>query len=298
MREKSYFGKLIWLNEDGGVDMPRVTPHGDGPSPSSADRALALLEAFRPGEEAVDLRELAARASLTKSTAHRLLNILAARGFIESLGDGTYRLGLKVWEIGVRSGRPGSLVAFTQQYLEELAQASQETVHLSVRDGVSAVYIARITSLQRVAAQTYLGQRVPLYCTATGKALLAFAPSHVVDEILSGPLHQFSPLTVTDPDHIRQELENIRQCGYSSNLGQHHPELGGVAAPILGSNGEALAAFGIAGPIYRFTPDKITAMCELVKNVARSASLIAASGLSARSDGFHSPILESYRSEP
>ncbi len=274
--------------------MPRVTSSGDGPSPSSLDRALTLLEAFRVSEDAVELRELAVRASLTKSTTHRLLSILSNHGFIESLGDGTYRLGLKVWEIGVRSGRPGSLVAFTQRHLEELAQASQETVHLSVRDGASAVYIARIPSLQRVAAQTYLGQRVPLFCTATGKALLAFAPNYVIDEILSQPLRRYSDLTVTDPDQLRHELEDIRQNGFSTNMGQHHPEVGGVAAPIIGGSGEAMAAFGIAGPVYRFSPDKITTMCELVKTVARSASLIAASGLSSTRDELHPTTRESF----
>jgi DNA-binding IclR family transcriptional regulator len=234
-----------------------------------------LLEAFREGEGPVALAELAQRAGLARSTAHRLLGILAARGFVESRGDGTYQVGIKVWEIGLRSMRPGGLLGFAQPFLERLAACSEETVHLSVRDGVQAIYVARIASPQRVAAQTHLGQRVPLYCTATGKALLAFSPLEVVDEVLAGPLRAYTPLTVTDPDEIRAELERTRARGYAVNMGQHHLETGGVAAAVFGSRQEVLAAFGIAGPVYRFGEDRTAELGELVRTVAAEASRTA-----------------------
>lgn len=252
--------------------MPRVRSNGDGPTPSSVDRALSLLEAFHPGEGAVRLVDLASRTGLARSTAYRLLNLLASRGFVNALEEGRYAIGLKMWEIGLRSMQPGDLIRFAQPYLHELASTSEETAHLTIRDGNQAIYLARVVSPQRVAAHTQVGMRVPLYCTATGKALLAFAGEDVIAQVLADKRVKVTPETVIDEKALRKELARTRERGYSVNVGQHNSETAGVAAPVIGATGEVIAAFGVAGPRYHFSEDKIVEFGELVRKICQSAS--------------------------
>lgn len=252
--------------------MPRVRSDGVGPTPSSVERALSLLEAFRLGEGSVRLVDLASRTGLTRSTAHRLLNVMANRGFVIALEEGRYGIGLKMWDIGLRSMRPGDLIGFAQPYLQELATMSGETAHLAIRDGYEAIYLARVVSPQRVAAQTQVGMRVPLYCTATGKALVAFGGEDVVAEVMKGKRVKVTPETVIDERALRKELEQTRERGYSVNIGQQHSETAGVAAPLFGVTGHLIAAFGLAGPRYHFSDDRMREFGELVKRVCREAS--------------------------
>lgn len=252
--------------------MPRVRSDGDGPIPSSVERALSLLEAFQPGEGAVRLVDLANRASLTRSTAHRLLHVLAGRGFVTVMDDGRYAIGLKMWEIGLRGIHHGDLMRFAQPYLEDLASTSEETAHLAIRDGNQAVYLGRAVSPQRVAAQTQVGMRVPLYCTATGKALLAFAGEEVIDQVMAEQRVKVTSETVVDEKALRKELARTRERGYSVNVGQQDSETAGVAAPLFGMTGDVVAAFGVAGPRYHFSEGKLVEFGELVRKVASSAS--------------------------
>lgn len=252
--------------------MPRVRAEGDGPIPSSVERALSLLEAFQPGEGAVRLVDLASRARLTRSTAHRLLHVLADRGFVTAMDDGRYAIGLKMWEIGLRGIHHGDLIRFAQPYLEELASTSEETAHLAIRDANQAVYLGRVVSPQRVAAQTQIGMRVPLYCTATGKALLAFSGGTVIDQVMAEERVKVTAETVVDEKMLRKELARIRERGYSVNVGEHDSETAGVASPLFGVAGDVVAAFGVAGPRYHFSKGKLAEFGELVCKVASNAS--------------------------
>lgn len=233
---------------------------------------MSLLEAFLPGEGAVRLVDLASRTSLTRSTAHRLLNVLASRGFVSAVDDGRYAIGLKMWEIGLRSMHPGDLTRFAQPYLRDLAATSEETAHLTIRDGNQALYLARVVSPQRIAAQTQVGMRVPLHCTATGKALVAFAEEDVIAQMMVEKRVKMTSETVIDEKALRKELERTRERGYSVNVGQQHSETAGVAAPVFGATGEVIAAFGVAGPRYHFSDEKIAEFGELVHKVSRNAS--------------------------
>ena len=235
---------------------------------------MSLLEAFRPGEGAVRLVDLASRTGLTRSTAHRLLNVLATRGFVSAVEDGRYAIGLKMWEIGLRSMHPGDLSRFAQPYLQDLASTSGETAHLAIRDGNQAVYLARVVSPQRIAAQTQVGLRVPLYCTATGKALVAFGGEDVIAQVMAEKRVKVTAETVIDEKMLRQELERTRERGYSVNMGQHHSETAGVASPVIGATGEVIAAFGVAGPRYHFSDETIAEFGELVRKVCDSASRV------------------------
>jgi len=235
----------------------------------SVEKALRILEIIGLSEGSLGVSEIAEMAGYPVSTAHRLLGVLVKAGFLYRVGRG-YRIGLKVWEIGAGSGGIGGLVRECQEAMEYLAAETEETIHLAVRDGCWGVYVARIASSQRVGCQTRVGQRVPLFCTATGKALLAFESEAVIRSVLENGLVAYTDKTVVDEGAIKVMLKEVRRLGYSSNDGEYDDQIGGVAAPIRNWQEKVVAAVGVAGPRYRFTEERLRTVGKVVLEVAQS----------------------------
>lgn len=236
---------------------------------TAVERCFVLLDSFRQGEPSVALTELAKRSGLAPSTTHRLLATLVDCGYVVALGNGQYRLGLKAWQLGCRAISQLDIPTAIQPQLERLAAASGETVHVSVLHGPSVVYVARIASSHRVAAQTYLGQSAPAVLTATGRALLAFSPPAAVDRVLDEALRDG---TVASRGKILALLEEVRDTGIARTFEEWQSGLAGVAAPLRDQSGHAIAAMGVAGPSSRFTPEAMEDAAALVRDAAAGVS--------------------------
>lgn len=209
-----------------------------------------LLEAFRGPERVVGVSELARRSGLWKSTAHRLLGELEAIGFVEREGTG-YRLGLQLFELGVRVGayRPGGLRDLAISELSQLHVATGLTAFLAVLEGDEIVLIEKVH--QRRASQlpalvTSPGVRLPATCSALGKAMLAHAPIEQISELFRTRLPRRTPYSIIEPARLMRELATIKETG----LAREHEELVvgavSIASPVM-SHGTAIAAIGLSG---------------------------------------------------
>lgn len=230
-------------------------------------KGLALLEVLSQEEAPVGITELARALSLTKSNVHRLLGTLVACGYVETAG-GKYSATLKLWQVGSPVLRRLEIKSVARPHLDQLAEATRETVHLSILDGDEVLYIDKIDSPQPVRAYSEIGGKAPAYCVATGKALLAFRAMDV-------PLPKLVPhsrATIVDPLRLRVELEAIRARGYAINKGEWRDSVHGAAAPIWGSGGAVIAAVGISGPADRLTSVALRKMIPLVTRAARDIS--------------------------
>ena len=236
------------------------------------DRAVQILRVFRPGESSLPLREIADRTGLPKSSVHRLAHALAEHNLMISDGNGNYALGVGLWELGSRAIHTRLPIKEIEPYARRIADHCGETCHVGILDGLSAVYVVRVAGSHAVAVQTYLGQRVPAYCTATGKALLAWQPEEVLKSVLAEPLHKFTTNTPTSAEAVRAELELTRQRGYSINIGAWQTDLCGTSVPILNRKGEAVAAIGIAGPLYRFDEARLHEAAGYIRGIAEEIS--------------------------
>lgn len=216
--------------------------------------------------------ELAKRAGMPASTAHRVAQVLVANDLLATDGQGTYSLGLWLVELGDQVLRSRHLLTIAQPFIEQLVRDCQESCHVALLDRGDSVYVARVPGPHVLTVQSHMGQRVPAYCTATGKALLAFQPADVVNEILAGKLKAFTKSTKTSKNAITQELAEIRQRGYSLNFGEWESETVGTAAPIFGPGGAIVAAIGLAGPAYRVSEDRLREFGETVLEVSRDVS--------------------------
>ena len=234
----------------------------------TAAKAFRVLDRLTASDRPLGVSEVAREFGLPKSNVHRVLSTLVTLGYVRSTAAGTYEPTLRAWEIGVRVLNRMSVQRVAAPHLEELAFASGETVHLALRDGDQAVYVAIIESTRAVRTFTRVGQRVPLHCTAVGKVMLAFGGGGMAP----GRLERHSATTITDPTRFAQELERVLGQGFATNLGEWNAEVFGVAAPVFDHLGGVVAALALSGPSERL---KLAALKRVAPQVQATAQRIS-----------------------
>lgn len=218
---------------------------------SSVANALRLIKAFSDEEYEIGISGLAKRLGLAKSTVHRLASTLLEEGMLEQNGEGKYRLGLALFEVGALVRRRMDFTAEARPYLRALMAKTGETVHLAVLDRGSVLYIITHESRQAIRMGGHVGTRAPVHSTAVGKALLAFQAAEVVDRIVARGLPATTPNTITDARALRRELAAVRTRGYAVDDEESELGLRSIAAPIKNDAGGVVASISIAGPVHR-----------------------------------------------
>ncbi|MCF7550640.1 IclR family transcriptional regulator [Pseudonocardia sp. WMMC193] len=233
----------------------RSTQRDGGPI-SVVGRAFGLLAAFQPTDGALSLSELARRTGLSKATVHRLVHQMAEQGAVEISAEGV-RVGTRLFELGQLAARPRSLRDAAAPHLADLREATGETVHLAVSDGAEVLYVQKLESRRVPDVESRVGGRMPLYCTAVGKVLLAHAPADVVREVLAGPLERRTPRTVVAPGLLERELARIRETGVGEEREESTVGVACVASPVFATSGEVVAAVSITGRSTRIDPSRL-----------------------------------------
>jgi DNA-binding IclR family transcriptional regulator len=242
-------------------------------------KGLLVLESIATGEPTT-IQALATELGLTKSNAHRTLQTLAHAGYAtRDETTGNYRSTLKLFELGAKQLASLDVRRLAAPTMRRLADTTEETVHLSILDSDTVIYVDKIDSPQPVRAYSVVGGRAPAYCVATGKALLAFQTRDYLARHLRD-LEAHTPATFTDPDALEAELARIARCGYAVNRGEWRETVGGIAAPIFDALGTAIAAIGISGPLDRLGQKRIKALIPEVLHAGAEVS---------RALGYHGP---------
>lgn len=228
----------------------------DGVPSSVVGRAFALLAAFGPGERDVSLTELARRTGISKATAHRLLHQMAECNVVEVTAEGV-RVGIGLFELGLSAARPVDLREAAAPFLTDLYEATGETVHLAVAEGVDVVYVQKLESRKGPPMASRVGGRMPAYCTGVGKALLAFAPTEELDAVLRAGLIRRTPRTVVAPGLLDRELSRVRETGVAVEHEESAMGISCVASPITGHDGDVVAAVSITGRAHRIDTSRL-----------------------------------------
>ncbi|CAG7612925.1 IclR family transcriptional regulator [Actinacidiphila bryophytorum] len=215
---------------------------------SAADRLLDVLGSFEQAHPALTLAQIARRAGLPLSTAHRLVGALAGWGALERAEDGRYQVGLRLWEVAALAPRGVGLRQAAMPFLEDLYETTHQNVHLAVRDGLEVVYTERISGRSAVGVHSRVGARWPLHATGVGLVLLAHADTAVQDRYCAAELVAFTPYTVTDPARLRRMLAEVRRGGCAVSDRQITEDALSVAAPVRGPHGEVVAAVSVVVP--------------------------------------------------
>lgn len=239
---------------------PRATPEHDRGSlaavpqtprySQSLERGLALLACFTPAQPSMRLADIADKLGLSRSTTHRYATTLVALGFLEQSPSRRYRLGLRAIDLGMTALNSTGLREYAHPYLEELRKRSSYTVNLAVLDGTEILCVDRVRSFRREQSKIDLdlrpGSRLPAYCTAMGKLLLANLPEREQSELLAElKLTKRGPNTLTGRKALREELDEVRAAGFAVNDEELAPELYAIAAPVRNEAREVIAAVNL-----------------------------------------------------
>jgi len=227
---------------------------------SSVANSIRLTKAFSEDEYEMGISALAMRLGLAKSTVHRLATTLVEYDILEQNKEtGKYRLGLALFELGTMVRRKMDTNSGAQVQIHALADETGETVQLAILDHLSVLYIRIRESRQAVRMSSGLGSRAPAHCTGVGKALIAFQPPEIVQQIIDNGLKRYTQGTITDPERLRAELATIRQKGYAIDDEEIEVGLRCIAAPIRDHSGQVTAAISVAAPVQRMTKRNLQA---------------------------------------
>jgi IclR family transcriptional regulator, pca regulon regulatory protein len=233
----------------------------------SLERGLAVLSAFTPDRPALGISELARELALTRSTTHRYVATLARLGYLQQ-DDSTrrYRLGPRVLDLGFAMLGSLELREIAAPHLRRLTDMTGHTANLAIRDDTDVILIDRVRGrpgrYHHLEFTLHVGSRLPSYCSATGKALLAYLPRHDLDRLLDRiDLVQRGPRTLTDKSALLAELARIRHSGVAVNDEELDNALRSIAAPVRSRSGDVVAAVNVSIP---WSP---VAMSELVSQL-------------------------------
>ena len=220
-------------------------------------RGLAVIQAFGPDRPAMTLTEVAAATGMTRAAARRFLLTLEDLGFVDSDGK-RFSLTPHILRLGYAYLSSMSWWHIAQPFMEQVARAVHESCSAAVLDGDEIVYVARVPASRIMSVNLSIGTRLPAYCTALGRVLLAHRPAGWVDAYLDRtPLEKRAPRTITDPARLRAELEKVRAQGFSLVDEELEPGVRSIAVPLSDRSGACIAALNIGGAAARATVQRL-----------------------------------------
>lgn len=215
---------------------------------SVLSKHLRVLGAFEASEPFLTLSELAQRAGLALSTAHRLVSELEREGLLERMPDLTYRLGVRLWELACRTPGALGLREIARPWLQQVHARVRQHVQLSVLSGTEVVFLDRLSARDAVINATLIGGRLPLTVSSSGLVLLAYAGPELLEQVLSAPLVRYNERTIQTPEQLREALRHVRADGWAVTEGHIHAESRGIAVPVLGAHHDVIAALSVVVP--------------------------------------------------
>ena len=240
----------------------------------SVDKACLLIEVVSDYPEGIGITELAQHVDMVKSTVHRLLTTLMKRGYIEQdASTGKYKLGYTLLDLGMKLLSSIDLRREALSFLQELADASNEVVHLAFLDQGEIVYVEKVESLNTIRMHSRVGKRVPVHATGLGKAILAFLPYQETLSIIDRyGLPALTEHTITDKSTFLKSLEDTRRNGYAIDVEENQLGISCVATPIWDNNHRVVAACSVSGPSVRVTWERMQELIPLVRSTGANIS--------------------------
>ncbi len=230
---------------------------------SGVGHALDILELLAEERRPLPLAHIAKKLSMSKPGVHRVLATLASRGFVERGEGGTYRLGMRVWEIG-SAVQEKSIADIAGPVMQKLARKTGTSVFLVNLSGFSSVQLHQAIGDQVVQVHVVLGQHIPAHCSAGGLALLSCLSTEQLEAVTPSRLKPVTPLSIKDKQELHEELARTRKRGYSINLGGWREDVGGVGVPFK-YEGDAYLALNVSAPIYRLTKKEIPVLAKATR---------------------------------
>jgi IclR family acetate operon transcriptional repressor len=234
---------------------------------TALQRGLHLLQLFTQFERGLTTMQVARLSGLPVSTVHRFLVNLESSGFLNCSASGVYRLGLACFAVGQAALGQLDVRRLSLPYLLELNQQTRETIHLTVRHGLTAVYVEKIDSPEQLRIHSRIGASVPLHCTAVGKVMLAYMPDQERENVLRQlDLKRMTTNTVGSLQELQTELQRVRKNGYACDLEEHEVHIRCIAAPVRNHTGAVQSSLSITAPVVRMPVTRLRQLAPLIQD--------------------------------
>ncbi|WP_284974932.1 IclR family transcriptional regulator [Arthrobacter sp. efr-133-TYG-104] len=230
---------------------------------SVVDRVVRVFEAFPEGVASLQLTELAERAGLPLSSAHRLVRQLSGHGLLEHDAGGTVRLGMRLWELVNRNSPTLALRQAAMPFMEDIQQVLNQNVNLAVLDGWEALFVERLSRRGSIVNRARVAGRMPVHISSAGLILMAHQSAQLQAEYLK----QFrDPSGKMTADVVRRLLAEGAQQGYVQLAGVVDPDAWGIAVPVMDAKRRTLAALGVVVPVAEM---RLQALVPALQTAAR-----------------------------
>src|SRR5579871_5604414 len=240
---------------------------------TALQRGLRLLHLFSQYSRGLTAKQVAGLSRLPVSTVHRFLANLVTAGFLSCDVDGTYHLGIACFAIGQAAVGQLDIRRLSLPYLRELNHQTRETIHLTVRHGLSAVYVEKLDSPEPLRIHSRIGAAVPLYCTAVGKIMLAYMPEDEQERILPQlNLQRQTSNSVGNLQELKTELYRVRKNGYACDLEENERHIRCVAAPIWDHTGSVQSSLSLTAPTVRMPVARLRQLAPMIQRAGLQIS--------------------------
>ncbi|MCK5348245.1 MAG: IclR family transcriptional regulator [Desulfobacula sp.] len=243
--------------------------------PNSIEKALEIMLKFQDIKPSWGIRELSTELSFSPATVQRILQVLKSYEFVrQDPKTRQYFIGNIFYRFLENLNSSNNLTRIGHKFMEEVAMATLETVHLNIIEGDLRICIDNIESPKVLKAGMPIGNRSPLYAGASAKCLLAFSSEDFQDNYFkTTKITPVTENTIIQPDKLFKELYRIKEQGYAISCGERTPGLGSLSAPVFDNKGLILASLSLAIPEIRLNQEDHLSNCiNILTSAAKSFS--------------------------
>ena len=225
----------------------------------SLEKGLAVLLAFNPQSESLNLADIAQKCGISKSAAQRFAYTLEVLGYLsKDPASKRYSLTPATLDLGYRYLLVNRTVERANPFLLDLNRACGETVNYSEPDGTDMVYVGRFPTHRTTPVHMPLGRRLPMYCTSSGRAWLSMVAVEERNALIAASDRvAYTPTTVTEVPKLLALCEEATKRGYAYSVGEYYAGDLNVGAAVLDASGRPLGAVSISAPSTRWTMARV-----------------------------------------
>jgi IclR family transcriptional regulator, KDG regulon repressor len=241
----------------------------------SVGRAIQLLDCFSRKTPELRLTDLSNMLEMSKAQVLRITSTLELGGYlIRDPETKRYRLGIRLFQLGMLVQEQIDLRRIVHPYLEELVKKAQESARLVVPDADGPICLDLVESLKGTRVYAQLGMRMPWNAGTSPKVILAYLPEDQREKILArGPFKRYTEQTTTDADLLRDELVVIRKDGYHIGRRDLDKDAMGISAPLFNHDGQIVGAVNFSVPVSRLSEMEVAALTQMLIQAAHEISL-------------------------
>jgi DNA-binding IclR family transcriptional regulator len=231
------------------------------------DRAVRVLRCFDAAHPHLTVSQIADRAGLPRTTSYRLVAQMTDLGLLSHRPDGSFQLGLMLWELVTASSDTQDLATVALPYMEDVNQVVRHSVQFSILDQGDVLVLERLSRPGHAINQARRASRMPVHLTSMGMVLLAHSTTPVLDTYLR---HHGPEVRRRHPQLV-SELDHIRRTGFATFDGFIDPDTTGISVPVLDSRGSAIAALGVVVPTgYDATNAAVMSLRTAARGISRT----------------------------